>query len=222
MAILAFCGSPRKNGNSSLLLGEFIRGAEKNGAFVETVDANQMNIKHCRGCLRCNLLKRCSIRGDDWDDLSHKIMAADVLVFAAPVYFHHLPAPVKSIIDRFRSFHHVQILAQGLKHTPWNAWKKHILLILCLANPMPTDAEPIVELFKFICQELGAGNKLTTVIGTRLAVPKQVIMEKAELTILYEKLKLPLHLVNDDFQKNQQLRKRCFELGSSIALIHHS
>jgi putative NADPH-quinone reductase len=210
MSILAFYGSPRKNGNSSLLLDEFIKGAQKNGAFVETVQVQNINIKYCRGCLRCNLLKRCAIRNDDWERLSQKIIAAETLVFASPVYFHHLPAPLKAIIDRFRSFNHVQLLKNGLQHTPWHTWRKHIILILSLGNSTPDDAKPIVDLFTFICNELGNENQLTTVIGTRLAVSNQIIMNEAELKRLYEKLKIPVNLAEGDFQKKSRLNKKMF------------
>ncbi|MBC8180906.1 flavodoxin family protein [candidate division KSB1 bacterium] len=216
MLILAFIGSPRPKGNSTLLLNKFIKGAKESGATVETIDTNRINIKYCRGCLKCNLAKRCTIRNDDFEELSKKILTADTLVFSSPVYFHHLPAGLKAIIDRFRSFNHVQILEDGLKHTPWVDWRKNFILLLSLGKPSTEDTEPIVDLFNFICEELGSGNKLTTIIGTRLAVPKQVIMEKHDLITLYEKLKIPVHLVEKDYEKNQALLKECFELGKKI------
>jgi len=214
MSILAFNGSPRPHGNSSLLLNEFIKGAEQVGAKVETIVANKINIQHCQGCLKCNLIKRCSIRNDDWTQLSQKILAADTIVFSTPVYFHHLPSSLKAIIDRFRSFNHVQILENGLKHTPWVEWRKHFILLLSLGNPTAKDTEPIVDLFQFICNELGSNNTLTTVIGTRLAVNKQVVMKKDELNSLYGKLKIPRFLVEKDYERNQKLLKKCFVLGT--------
>jgi len=217
MSILAFIGSPRPKGNSALLLNEFIKGAEENGAEVEIVNTNKINIKYCRGCLKCNLIKRCTIRNDDFEELAEKILAADTLVFSSPVYFHHLPAGLKAIIDRFRSFHHVQILEDGLKHTSWVEWKKQFILFLSLGKPSTEDADPIINLFNFICDELGSENKLTTIIGTRLAVPNQVLMGNKELTTLYEKLKIPAHLVEQDYERNQALLKECFELGKKVA-----
>ena len=119
MNILAFNGSPRRAGNTAHLVREFLRGAREAGARAEELVAEELNLKYCRGCLRCNVLKRCSIKGDDWEAVSQKILKADVLVFASPIYFHHLTAPLKKLLDRFRSFIHVQITEQGLRHTPW-------------------------------------------------------------------------------------------------------
>jgi putative NADPH-quinone reductase len=217
MNFLAFNGSPRRNGNTSALLQEFIRGANEVGANVEQIIAQEINLKYCTGCLKCNLTPKCVIRHDDWETLSRKILDADALVFASPVYFHHLTAPLKKILDRFRSFMQVQITEHGLKHIPWHSWRKHFILLLCLGSSVDDDAKPIIDLFKFIIEILGPGNKLSIIIGTRLAVVNQVRLSKEDLDVLYSKLKLPAHLVEDDYHRNQQLLLRCYELGKNLA-----
>jgi NAD(P)H-dependent FMN reductase len=216
MRVLTFAGSPRKNGNSSALLQEFLNGAEEAGANIEQINANDLNLKYCMGCLKCNLIKQCAIRNDDWQELSRKILDADVLVFASPVYFHHVTAPMKKILDRFRSFMHVQLTEHGLQHTPWHTWKKHFVLLLSQGSSNDVDARPIIELFKFMVEVLGSQNKLTSIVGTRLAVANQVRMSQEELRTLYSKLQLPEYLVEIDFQRNQQLLERSFQLGQKI------
>jgi len=217
MNLLAFHGSPRQNGNSHALLQELIRGANETGVKVEQIAAQDINLKYCTGCLKCNLIKQCAIRDDDWQDLSQKILEADVLVFASPVYFHHLTTPLKKILDRFRSFMQVQITEHSLKHTPWHAWQKHFVLLLSQGSSNNDDAQPIIDLFKFMVEVLGSQNKLTSIVGTRLAVVNQVRLSKEELGMLYSKLKLPLHLVEQDYQHNQQLLQQCYELGKKFA-----
>jgi multimeric flavodoxin WrbA len=216
MNIVAFNGSPRKKGNTSLLLNELIRGVREAGGQVEEIIAREIHIKPCRGCLKCNLLKRCAMKGDEWGELSEKILNADALVFASPVYFHHLPGPLKNILDRFRSFMHVQITEDGLKHTPRHQWRKQFVLILCQGSPDGADAQPIIDLFTFITRALGEGNALLPIVATRLAVVKQVTMTEEELRILYDKLELPAHLVKEDYQCNQTLLKRCYEAGKEL------
>lgn len=216
MSILAFQSSPRQNGNSTGMLRSFIQGATDAGKNTETLMVEKLDIKNCRGCLKCNLIKRCAIRNDDWHIISHKILTADTLVFSAPVYFHHLPAALKKIIDRFRSFMHVQILENGLKHTPWNEWQKKIVLLLALGSPSKIDARPIVDVFNFICNKLGAQNQLYTFIASRVAVANQVLMNENQLNALYPKLQLPLNLVHEDYQRNQRILQECYELGKKI------
>ena len=214
--ILALNGSPRKKGNTSLLLKEFLRGAREANAQTEEIIADEISLKPCRGCLRCNLIKRCAIRGDDWPELSSEILSSDVLVFASPVYFHHLTSPLKKILDRFRSFFHVRITPQSLKHTPWHTWKKNFVLILSLGSSDAVDAQPVIDLFDFMAPMLGRENSLTSIVGTRLAVAGQVKMEETELADLYRRLEIPVSLAEQDYQKNQLLLKKCYELGKSI------
>ena len=222
MQILAFSGSPRRKGNSSILLAEMLRGAKEAGAQIEEIIAEEVDIKYCKGCLRCNLLKRCAIKDNDWPELSQKILDADVLIFATPIYFHHLTAPLKKILDRFRSFLRIQITETGLKHTPWHEWKKDFVLILTLGSYSNADAQPVIDLFKYITTILGPENRLHSVIGTRLAVVNQVKMTEKELQALYPKLKLSGHLIEQDYQRNQELLKKCYELGEKLKAISGS
>jgi putative NADPH-quinone reductase len=215
MNILAFNGSPRRRGNTSILLKEFLKGVGECGLHYEEIVAEETSLKYCKGCLRCNVLKRCSIKGDDWSELSEKILTADTLVFASPVYFHHLTAQLKKILDRFRCFINVQLTEDGLKHTPHQNWNKHFILLLCLGSSDDRDSQPIIELFSFITSMLGKGNTLSWIVGKRLAVAGQVGMAEERLAGLYPKLGLPSSLSKEDYRKNQLLLKRCYELGKS-------
>ncbi len=215
--VLALNGSMRKNGNTSVLLDHFLNGARESAGFVEELIAHEINLEYCRGCLRCNLIGRCSVSGDDWDELSNKILDADVLVFASPIYFHHITASLKKIIERFRSFVHVQITETGLKHTPGKEWNKDFVLILCMGSSDVSDSGPVIELFKYIKSILGPKNRLHIITATRLAAVKQVLKTEAELEKIYPKLNLPASLAKEDYRKNQQILKKCFELGKALA-----
>ncbi len=214
--IIAFNGSARKQGNTSFLLQHFLEGAKNAGAEIKEIAAHEVNLEYCTGCLRCNLIKRCAIRGDEWNEMTKKILDADVLVFATPVYFHHVPAQLKKIIDRFRSFVHVQITETGLIHTPHSEWKKDFVLLLTLGSSSDSDAQPVIDLFRFMVNILGAGNKLHIITATRLGVVRQVTKTTGELTELYLKLGLPVSLAKKDFEKNRNILEECFELGKSF------
>ncbi len=215
--ILAFNGSARKNGNTHFLLDSFLNGVEISGGQFELIEAHNINIEYCNGCLRCNIIKRCSISGDEWEDINAKIKAADVLVFASPIYFHHVSAQLKKIIDRFRSFVRVEITETGLKHTPHFQWEKDFVLLLSLGSSNDSDAIPVIDLFSFLVEVLGPKNSLHIIVANRLGVVKQVIKTKDELKRLYPKLGLSNTLVDDDFQKNQGILKACEDLGKKLA-----
>lgn len=215
--VLALNGSMRKYGNTSILLQHFLDGAKNFTADVEEIVARDINIEYCRGCLRCNLLGRCSVNGDDWKEISNKILDANVLVFASPIYFHHITSSLKKIIERFRSFAHIKITETGLIHTPWKEWDKDIVLLLCMGSSDVSDASPVIELFKFIRSILGPKNRLHIITATRLAVVKQVIKTEEELRSLYPKLGLPADFAKEDFLKNQKVLNQCSQLGKKLA-----
>ena len=215
--VLILDGSTRKQGNTSFLIQHFMDGSRENTSNIEHVIAKDIDIKYCNGCLRCNLVKRCAIRGDDWEDLSAKINEADVLVFASPIYFHYVTAPLKNIIDRFRSFVHVQITETGLIHTPWKNWNKDFVLLLSMGSSDDSDAQPVIDLFNYMKEVLGDNNRLHVVKATRLAVIKQVQKTSEELKELYPKLQLNENLAEDDFLKNQEVLKICYDLGKSLS-----
>jgi len=217
MNVLAFSSSPRSNANSAALLHAFENGLQSAGNEMETVDAQACTLRPCRGCLRCNLIKRCAVRDDDWPVVSEKILAADILVFAGPIFFHHVPAPMKMVLDRFRSFMHVRIADQGLVHTPWHVWNKHFVLLLTMGAPSEEDARPVVELFEYITGVLGQGNRLSIVAATGLALAGQISMDAAQLRHAYGKLGLDPDRAEADFGRNQGFLKSAFELGSSVA-----
>lgn len=216
MNVLAFSSSPRKNSNSTALLQSFENGLQAAGSSMEIVDAQKCQLEPCRGCLRCNLIKRCALKNDDWPVLSEKILAADVLVFAAPIYFHHVPAPLKMVLDRFRSFMHVRITEHGLVHTPWHEWKKHFVLLLSLGAPTDEDARPVVELFKYIAAVLGSANRLSVVTATKQAMAGQITMDAGQLGEAYEKLGLDPGRAGKDCVRNQVFLNSAHELGGNV------
>ena len=99
--ILALFGSPRKKGNSTVLANQIILGAESQGATVESVRLNGLNIKPCQGCYACQGedSKGCAV-DDDMQDIYSKIIEADALIIASPVYWFTMSAQTKIFMDR--------------------------------------------------------------------------------------------------------------------------
>jgi putative NADPH-quinone reductase len=215
MNVLAFSSSPRVNANSTALLQSFENGVNAAGGRMETIDALAANLKPCRGCLRCNLIKRCALKNDEWPVLSKKILAADVLVFAAPIYFHHVPAPLKLILDRFRSFMNVRITETGLMHTPWHTWRKHFILLLTMGSPTDEEARPVIDLFEYITSVLGPENTLSVVCATGLALAGQITMDAEQLADAYKKLGLDPGKSNEDFLRNEGFLNTAGKFGRS-------
>lgn len=215
--IVAFNGSPRPAGNTTHLLNAFVAGAGENSVTPHVCRSHSLQLEECTGCLRCNVLKRCATSGDDWAELSSRILESDVLVFASPIYFHHLPASLKRVLDRFRSFAHVQITENGLVHTPHLEWEKEFVLILTMGSPDAIDAQPVIDLFNYVCSIMGPKNRLHVICGTRLATVNHVIKNQDELEELYQKLKLPEDMAGEDYAANKKLIEQCTELGRMLS-----
>lgn len=98
--VLILSGSPRKGGNSDLLCDEFLRGAKESGHEVEKIFLRAKKIGYCTGCYYCgNNDGVCAIK-DDMKEIIDKLMIADVIVMASPVYFYSIDAQMKAMIDR--------------------------------------------------------------------------------------------------------------------------
>jgi multimeric flavodoxin WrbA len=99
--IVILLGSPRKKGNSSILADQVSKGARKAGAEVETFYIHKMNVQFCRGCSTCRekTSRNCVIK-DDMQLLYPKLRKADAVVFASPVYWAHVSAQMKVVMDR--------------------------------------------------------------------------------------------------------------------------
>ena len=97
--VLIISTSPRKGGNSESLALEFARGAEEAGNKVETVFFREKNIGFCKGCLACTKTNRCVIK-DDAAELVEKMLAADVIAFATPIYYYEMSGQMKTLLDR--------------------------------------------------------------------------------------------------------------------------
>jgi NAD(P)H-dependent FMN reductase len=103
MKILAFNGSPRKGGNTQMLLTGAIKGAQEQGAEVTVYNLNDLQIRPCQHCGGCDETARCVIP-DDMQAIHRDIRTADRIILASPIFFFGLSAQTKLMIDRCQTF----------------------------------------------------------------------------------------------------------------------
>lgn len=103
MQIIVLTGSPNRKGSTNLLADCFRQGAQEAGHTVELIDTAHANIHPCTGCIRCGYQGPC-VQKDDVEDIRRKILQADMLVFATPLYYYGMSAQLKTMIDRFCAF----------------------------------------------------------------------------------------------------------------------
>jgi multimeric flavodoxin WrbA len=97
--VLGISTSPRREGNSDLLLRRALAGAQQAGAAVEYLSLCDFKIAACRACYHCAATGECSTK-DDYQTVLGKMLAADRLIFATGVFFMTIPAQAKILIDR--------------------------------------------------------------------------------------------------------------------------
>ncbi len=124
--VLVLSTSPRKGGNSDALADAFVRGAQEAGNQVEKITLYDKTIGFCKGCLTCQNTQRCIIR-DDADAITQKMLTADVIAFATPIYYYGMCGQMKTLLDRanplfpadyqFRDIYLLAAAAEADEHT---------------------------------------------------------------------------------------------------------
>ena len=99
MDVLGIMGSPRRKGNTEILLDRALAGAEASGAQVEKVIVSKLRIAPCREMYTCLKDGNCSIK-DDMQELYTKLVEADRVIFASPIFFYGIPSQAKALVDR--------------------------------------------------------------------------------------------------------------------------
>ena len=99
MKVLGIAGSPRRGGNTDLLLGEVMRGATSRGAKGKTIVLNDLKIAPCQHCDACLEKGKCKVE-DDMQMVYREMEEADRIVLASPIQFMGVTAQMKAMIDR--------------------------------------------------------------------------------------------------------------------------
>jgi len=139
MKVLAVVGSPRKGGNTDILLSKMADGARTAGAEVEILHLGDLTIRECDGCHACWRGRACS-KDDDMRQVYPKIAGCDAIVFGTPVYWYGPTALMKAFIDRFVYFNCEANRAQ--------VRGKRAAVAVVLEEEREETWRPVVELFE--------------------------------------------------------------------------
>jgi len=138
MKIIGILGSPRRNGNSAMMLESALDGARENGAEVERVDLFDLQYSGCRSCFACKLLGgesygRCA-QNDALREILDRVLAADAVILSTPLYFGETPGAVRNFLER--------LWFPGMQYSRnhASAYKKRVKVGLIYTMNVPTDA----------------------------------------------------------------------------------
>ncbi len=102
MKVLGIAGSPRRGGNTDLLLTEVMKGAASKGAETKTIVLDELTFAYCQHCDSCLKTGKCKIK-DDMQMIYQELEQSDVIVLASPIQFMGITAQMKAMIDRCQS-----------------------------------------------------------------------------------------------------------------------
>lgn len=97
--VLVISTSLRRNSNSHALAEEFAKGAKEAGHQVEFISLIGRQIEYCVGCLSCQRTGQCVIE-DDANLIAEKMLEADVVCYATPIYYYEMAGQMKTLLDR--------------------------------------------------------------------------------------------------------------------------
>ena len=144
--ILALNGSPRKGGNTDLLIDQIFKGARQNNHECQKIYLYSQKISPCVDCRQCKQGDNQCPTKDDMPQLMQLMAQADVLLFGTPIYWYGPTAKMKLLIDRLRPF----IVTRGL------AGKKGAIIVP--SEEGPSICGPVVKMFEMSFQYLGMVN----------------------------------------------------------------
>ena len=102
--VLVISTSLRRGSNSDMLADNFVEGAKAGGNDVEKISLVGKDIQFCKGCMGCHKLGKCVIE-DDVNDIMAKVLEADVVAWATPIYYYEMSGQMKTLIDRMNAMY---------------------------------------------------------------------------------------------------------------------
>ncbi len=181
---LVLNGSPHKNGATASILNMVVEKI-KDSIEYEWIDAYDLLIKPCQGCMGCRPDKVCVLPEDDGQLVGQKLKEADLLIVGSPSYWSNLPSPLKVIFDR-----NVSVLEYCLDKPPIpNMTDKQAILVVTCASAAPRSEED--NQFPLLIQNLKkilAGSGYTILQVVKLPSSWEIGFKKDEIKAYVENI----------------------------------
>ena len=146
--VVGIVGSPRKNGNSDVLVEAVLDGAKAAGAQTVVYYLNDLKFVGCQVCQYCKTNKECKIE-DDAKKIIKEIISAKAVVFGSPIYFRQLTGQLVLFMDRFYC-----LMAPELGKIQWAGGTK-AMLVVSQGAPVPSMSDSAVTNFNESMKFLG-------------------------------------------------------------------
>ncbi|MEF9876564.1 MAG: flavodoxin family protein [Gordonibacter sp.] len=151
--VLILNGSPRRNGNTAMLVEQFVKGVQDAGNEAERFDVALMDIASCRGCLGggADPASPC-VQKDDMDAVYAAYLKADVIALASPVYCWSITAQLKAALDRLFALMEAGMKAGAAAPAPQ---PKSSVLIMPAEDASYRNFAPVVTYYEALAARMG-------------------------------------------------------------------
>jgi multimeric flavodoxin WrbA len=174
--ILGVMGSPRKKGNTHVLISKILEGAKSEGAEGEILFLDDLTIRECDGCYRCWQGKECN-KADDMNAIYPKITESGGIIFGTPVYWYGPTALIKAFLDRLVYFN-CQENRKYIKGKP-------AVLAVPFEEENPATADLVKAMFEKSLSYLEM-NFIGTIIAPGVTKRGEIIKKQGPLHEAYE------------------------------------
>lgn len=191
MKILGIVGSPRKGGNTDILVSQVLKGAVSKGAEQERIYLDDLQMYPCKACSKCASTGECIIE-DDFHKVLKKIKESDAVVLGSPIYCQTVTAQTKILIDRVESSQLSKSYTPdgGVKFLRrLKEYKQGVIICVCDLSPK--------EVLEQVSQVM------------------QAFLKDLCVNIVAEILENKLSTLNDVL-RNKSLLDRAFRIGTSL------
>lgn len=144
MQAIVIKSSPNTDGNTATIVKQLVRGISENGVTVSEFNVNNMNIEFCMGCNSCMESSEpdCVIQ-DDMHQIYEAYTLSDIVVYATPIWWWHMNAQMKTVIDRHHALLYKEDYTKNLK-------RKKMVLVVSYLHDDPDGVHLVEQMFKSI------------------------------------------------------------------------
>jgi multimeric flavodoxin WrbA len=174
MKIVSLCGSPRKNGNTAMVLGWVEDELRENGHEVARIDVVDCDVKGCLECYQCqkNLKEPGCPQKDDALSIFGRMMEADAVIYASPLFCWSWSAQIKPLVDR----HFCLVKEAGTRKWSSLLQDKPTALVMTSAGPMEGNADLLIQQYRNLV-EYGRATVKGTLVVPLCTTPDQIPAE---------------------------------------------
>lgn len=197
MKILGIYGSPRKKGNSEILLDKALDGAESAGAEITKLYIRDLKMIGCIECGGCDKTGKCVIK-DDMQSVYPLLESADVIILSVPIFFYGAPSQAKALVDRCQATWRKRMLTKTKEQRKtYDSGKGYLIAVAATSGKSLFDGTILMAKYFYDALDMSYEGELLA----RKIDKKGAVLENPE--ILNEAYNFGVRIVNQNNKKEE-------------------